>query len=152
MNKDIAFKIFSFLTRYDQIKACHRVKTIFSSYFEEWERLTGVYSIFTKENPNDWLKPDFVDYENIGCIHHIKNIWKVVDNYIKVLPDKKKNDGYFDCNYKRGRVTYYFDGHNHKNEICEVEILGKQKLSYSNWFPALNITFYFNPFIRQKKN
>ena len=152
MNQDIAFKIFSFLTRYDQIKACHRAKTIFSPHFKEWERLTGVYSIFTKEGFNLNLCPEFFDYENIGCIHHIKNMWKVVDDYIKTLPDKRKNDGYFECDYRRGIVTYYFDGHNNINEICEVKILAKNKLIYSGWHTRFHITFYFNPFYSPKKN
>ena len=91
MNKDIAFKIFSFLTKYDQIKACYRVKTIFSPYFKEWEKIGGVYSIFTKENTPNYLgNYDFQDYENIGCIQHIEDIWRVAKYYVKTLPDKKK--------------------------------------------------------------
>lgn len=111
-----------------------------------------MYSIFTKEDTPDPLQRDFEDYENIGCIHHIKNMWRVVDDYIKTLPDKRKNDGYFECDYRRGRVTHYFNGHDNMNEICEVEILGKQKLIYSDWHVRFQITFYFNPFYSPKKN
>ena len=151
MNKDIAFKIFSFLTRYDQIKACYRVKTIFSPYFKEWEKIGGVYSIFTKENtPNYLANYDFQDYENIGCIQHIEDIWRVAKYYVKTLPDKKKNNGYIECDYACGKLTYITDGHLDLNEVCQIEILRKEKRKYSRWFVGFEMMFYFNTFCLSK--